>query len=277
MKHLQGKFSGYGNLDIHYQCWLPAGKPKALLVVVHGLAEHSGRYAGLARYFTARDYAVYSFDHRGHGKSEGQQGHVERFRHYLNDLNTFLKTVPDNNHNARVFLIGHSMGGMIAAIYAIHHQQEFAGLVLSGATISLASNPSLMITAAANLLSLLSPKTGVTLIDASAISRDTTVVDSYVNDPLVYRGKISARLGTELMKMIRKLPQQMPEINLPALIMHGTADRLSDPKGSEMLHQRISSRDKTLTLYDGFYHEIFNEPGHEQVFADIENWLAARL
>lgn len=275
MKHREGKFSGYKNLNLYYQCWLPTGKPKALLVVIHGLAEHSGRYGNMARYFTAKGYAVYSYDHRGHGKSEGQHGYVERFRYYLNDLNTFLNTVYGNHRDAKVFLVGHSLGGTIATAYAVHHQEEFAGLILSGATIKIGSNPSLMLIAAANMLSLFLPKIGVTVIDASAISKDDSVVDSYVNDPLVYRGKISARLGAELIRMTRKLPQQVPEINLPVLIMHGTADRLSDPTGSEMLYQRISSPDKTLKLYEGFYHEIFNEPGHEQVFADMETWLAA--
>ncbi len=101
-----------------------------------------------------------------------------------------------------------------------------------------------------------------------------TVVDAYVSDPFVYRGKISARLGGELIKTIRKLPPQLPEIRLPTLIMHGTADRLSHPEGSQMLYERIGSEDKTLKLYEGFYHEIFNEPGHEQVFSDMETWLA---
>ena len=102
-------------------------------------------------------------------------------------------------------------------------------------------------------------------------------MDAYVDDPLVYRGKIRARLGTELIKMMQILPNQMPEIYLPILIMHGTADRLSDPRGSEILYERVSSRDKTLKLYNGFYHEIFNEPGREQVFSDMESWLATHI
>ena len=118
---------------------------------------------------------------------------------------------------------------------------------------------------------------GIDVIDASAISQDKTVVDAYINDPLVYQGKIRARLGAELIKATQILLPQMPGIHLPILIMHGTADRLSDPKGSKILYDRVSSRDKTLKLYDGFYHEIFNEPGREQVFADVEAWLVARI
>ena len=121
------------------------------------------------------------------------------------------------------------------------------------------------------------PKMGLDVIDASAISQDKTVVDAYVDDPLVYRGKIRARLGAELIKAIQILLSQMSKIYLPILIMHGTADRLSDPRGSEILYDRVSSRDKTLKLYDGFYHEIFNESGREQVFSDMESWLATHI
>ena len=124
---------------------------------------------------------------------------------------------------------------------------------------------------------MLLPKMGISVLDASAISQDKAVVDAYVNDPLVYRGKIRARFGAEVLNTMQKLPCQMPKINLPILIMHGTADRLSDPEGSQMLYDRVNSRDKTLKLYEGFYHEIFNEPGREQVFADMEDWLATHI
>jgi alpha-beta hydrolase superfamily lysophospholipase len=125
----------------------------------------------------------------------------------------------------------------------------------------------------AGLVSALAPKMGVTLLDASAISRDQAVVDAYVNDPLVFRGKIPARTGAELARMWKQLPEQMPKIKLPILIMHGFADRLSDPRGSQLLFERVGSKDKTLKLYDNCYHEICNEPEHDQVLADMEAWL----
>ena len=124
---------------------------------------------------------------------------------------------------------------------------------------------------------MLLPKMGATVIDAAAISQDQAVVDAYVNDSLVYRGKIRARTGAELLKTMQELPPQMPEISLPILIMHGTADKLGNPEGSQLLYERARSKDKTLKLYEGFYHEIFNEPGREQVFRDMEAWLAARV
>jgi alpha-beta hydrolase superfamily lysophospholipase len=118
---------------------------------------------------------------------------------------------------------------------------------------------------------------GVTVLDATAISQDKAVVDAYVNDPLVYRGKVTARLGAELLRTIDKLPSLIPEINLPIIIMQGTEDRLCNPEGSPMLYDLVGSRDKTLKLYEGFHHEIFNEPGHLQVMADVEAWLATRV
>lgn len=273
MKHRDGKFRGYNNLNLYYQCWLPPGDPKAILLVVNGLAEHSGRYANLANYFVPRGYAVYSYDHRGHGRSEGLRCYVERFSEYIADLETFVTLVRHEHGHARIFIIGHSMGGTIAIAYAVHHQHEIAGLLLSGATLKTGPTVSPLLIAMAGILSRLVPKAGTTILDASAISRDRAIVNAYVNDPLVYRSRIRVRLGAELIKTMRELPSKMPEIALPVLIMHGESDRLADPKGSQMLFERVGSKDKALKLYKGFYHEIFNEPGHEQVFKDIKTWL----
>ncbi len=277
MKHIEGKFKGLGDLNLYYQCWLPSNEPKAVLLVVPGLAEHSGRYLNIVNHFVPKGYAVYGLDQRGHGKSQGRRGYVERFSYFVSDLKTFLDIIRSKHHDAKIFITGHSVGGTIATAYAVQHQNEFHGLILSAATLKVGASVSPGLIVVARILSLLVPKIGLYVIDASAISRDKAVVDAYVDDPLVYRGKIRARLGTELIKAMQTLPSQMSELNLPILIMHGTADRLSDPRGSEILYARVNSGDKTLKLYDGFYHEIFNEPGRKQVFADMEAWLAKRI
>jgi len=277
MKYIEGKFEGCNNLSLYYQSWLPASEPRAVLLVVHGLAEHSGRYLNLVDHFVPRGYAVYGLDQRGHGKSPGLRGYVERFSYFVDDLKTFLGVVRSKHRDTRIFIVGHSVGGTIATACAVHHQDDFDGLILSGATLKAGASVSSGLIMVARILSLLLPKMGLDVIDASAISRDKAVVDAYVADPLVYRGKIRARLGAELLKAMQILPGQMPKIDLPILIMHGTADRLSNPEGSEILYDRVSSGDKTLKLYDGFYHEIFNEPGREQVFADMEAWLDIHL
>jgi len=275
MRHIEGEFPGYQDLNLYYQGWLPSNKPRALLLVAHGLAEHSGCYLNLVNHFVPQGYAIYSFDYQGHGKSPGLPGYIERFSYYINDLQVFGDMVRKKHKNTKFFLLGHSMGGTIAITYAIKHQDGLDGLLVSGATLQVGASVSPVMILAARILSRLLPKAGLDVIDATAISRDQDVVAAYVNDPLVYRGKIRARLGAEFIKATQKLLPQMAQINLPLLIMHGTADRLSEPSGSQILYQRVSSRDKTLKLYDGFYHEIFNEPGRQQVFADIEAWLDA--
>jgi alpha-beta hydrolase superfamily lysophospholipase len=281
MEHAEGTFRGLKGLDLYYQRWLPADKPRVLLLVAHGWAEHSGRYMNLVDYFVPKGYAVYALDHRGHGKSEGARGYVKRFSDYLDDLGTFIEIVRKERGDLKIFLVGHSVGGTIAIAYTALHPDKLAGLILSGAYLhtgsSLSSGRAALMIPFARILSKVAPRMGVSVLDASAICQDEAVVDAYVNDPLVYRGKITCRLGAETLTTSRNLPAQMRKITLPILIMHGTADKLSDIAGSQLLYDSVSSNDKTLKLYAGFWHEIFNEPGRNQVFADMETWLAYRI
>lgn len=275
MEHREGSFNGQRGIRLYYQAWLPTGSPRTVLLVVHGLAEHGGRYANLASYFVPKGYAVYSFDYCGHGKSGGLRCYVHCFSDYLDDLHSFVDIIRKEQSGGRIFLVGHSMGGTIAVAYAAEHQQELAGMVISAPTVKMGSSVSPVDKLMAPVLSALAPKMGVAAIDASAISRDKAVVTAYVNDPLVYRGKIRARLGAEMLKVMQQLPSIIPRITLPTLIMQGTADRLSNPEGSRMLYGLLGSPDKTLKQYEGFYHEIFNEPGHEQVLTDMADWLTS--
>ena len=277
MKNTEGTFKGLKDLDLYYQAWLPDKDPKTVLLVVHGLAEHIGRYKNLVNYFVPRGYAIYGLDLRGHGKSQGLKGYVEHFSGYLDDLRTFSDMVRRENAGKKIFMVGHSMGGLIATAYVIEHQDELAGLVLSAASLKVGSSISPATIAMAKVLSVIAPKMGVAVLDASTISRDKAVVDAYVNDPLVYRGKTTARLGAELINTIQKLPDQIAKVTLPILIMYGSTDQLSNPEGSNMLYEKVSSKDKSLKVYDGLYHEIFNEPEHEKVMADMEAWLSARI
>ena len=277
MKHTEDTFKGDKGLNLFYQCWLPDKKPKAVLLVVPGAAEHGGRYTNLVNYFVPKDYAVCALDTQGHGKSEGVRCYVDKFSDYIDDIKIFFDIIHQKYADRKVFLVGHSMGATIAVAYVVQHQRDLAGLIISGMFLKPGSSISPVLKPVAPLISFLFPKMGVTVLDATAISQDKAVVDAYVNDPLVHRGKITARLGVELIKTVDRLPSQMPAINLPILIMHGTADRLCKPEGSQMLYGLVGSRDKTLKLYEGFHHEIFNEPGHLQVMADVEAWLATRI
>jgi alpha-beta hydrolase superfamily lysophospholipase len=277
MKQISGKLKGQGNLNLFYQGYLPTESPIAVLLIIHGLAEHIGRYMNIVDYFVPRGYAIYGFDQRGHGQSEGMRGYVERFSYYIDDTKAFFDIVRGEHPSKSFFILGHSVGGLIATTYSLNYPNELDGLILSGATIKPGESLSPVKIMLARLFSKVIPKVGIDVIDASAISQDQAVVKEYINDPLVYRGKISSRLGAELIKAMQVLTNHISNIQLPILIMSGSVDRLSNPEGSRFLYNRISSIDKTIKFYDGFYHEIFNEPRRNQVFNDMENWLNYHL
>jgi len=277
MSHSEGTFEGAGGRSIFYQYWRPESEPRAVLLVAHGAAEHSGRYAGFAAYFVSRGFAVAALDHPGHGRSEGARCRIDRFDDYLATLRLFHLRVAADFSPAPVFLVGHSMGGLISANYLLQHQGELAGCVLSGPAIKTALEPGALQLLLLRILSALAPGAGALQLDAGGVSRDPAVVEAYVNDPLVYHGKLPARLVTELFAGMRRVQQRAAEITLPLLLLHGEADSLTDPEGSRFLAVRAGSADKTLTIYPGLYHEIFNEPERETVLADVLAFCERRL
>jgi alpha-beta hydrolase superfamily lysophospholipase len=277
MKHSDGRFTGTGNRSIYFQYWEPELTPRAVLLVVHGLGEHSTRYQPLAHYFTGNNYAVAALDHNGHGYSEGRPGYVNSFNDYLTDLGLFHRQLAARFTGVPMFLLGHSMGGLIAGNYLLQHQQDFVGGILSGPAIMSDQQPGRVQMGLLRLLALLAPRLGMLKLDAEGVSRDPEVVRQYVEDPLVFHGKLSARLVRELFAGMTAIQAGAPTITLPMLILHGGADVLTAPAGSRFLHEHISSSDKSLTIYPGLYHEIFNEPEHAAVFAQVLEWCDTRL
>ena len=277
MKHQQGYFKTKGSADIYHQCWLPEETPKAVLLVVHGLAEHSGRYMNLVNFFLPLGYGVYALDHLGHGKSDGQRVYVERFQDHVATLKTFVNQVKEWQPDTPLFMIGHSMGGLIAAGFLLDYQRDLSGAVLSSPGIKAPDSLSPAVIFAGKLLSILMPRTGVSQLDARGISRDPAVVEAFVNDPLVYKGKVTARLGGEILKTMSQVLKQAASICLPLLIAQAGKDALVDPLGAQLLHDQVGSTDKTLKIYEGLFHEIFNEPEHLQVLEDLHLWLQAHL
>lgn len=273
MKHEEGTFSGAREAHIFHQSWLPDGDVKAVLLVVHGLGEHSGRYMNLVNRFVPLGYAVYALDHIGHGKSEGQRVFVERFSDFTTTLNQFLDLVSAQQPGKPVFLFAHSMGGLIGCTYLLEHQARLAGAVISAPAIKVSESVSPATILAGRALSLLAPRAGLLALDASAICSDPAVVQAYINDPLVYNGKVTARLAAEMLGAMQRVTREVNTIRLPLLVLQGSADRLVDPGGSKMLFEQSSSGDKTLKVYEGYYHEVINEPGREQVLDDIAAWL----
>ncbi len=277
MNHHEGHFKSIRDNNIYYQYWLPEGEPKAVLLVAHGIAEHSGRYMNVVNHFVPAGYAVYGIDHIGHGKSDGKRVYVERFQDYTATLKIYFDMVRGWQPKNPIFLVGHSMGGLISAAYLLEHQNELAGAVLSGPGIKVSDNISKAVILAGKILSVAMPKAGIIQLDAKDICRDPVVVDAYVNDPLVYTGKITARLGAEMLKAMQHVTESAAEIKLPLMIVQGGGDKLVDPSGAQLLYDSVSSEDKTIKIYDGFYHEVFNEPGHEQVLNDVAGWVEGHL
>ena len=274
IQHSDDWFDGAHGVRLYSQSWRPQRQPRAAVVVVHGLFEHSGRYVSLADYLVPLGIAVASFDHRGHGRSQGLRGYVNRFSDYLDDLGTFCRSVSEKYPEIPTFIFGHSVGGTIAASYFADHQHDFAGCILSAATTMPGESVTRSSIVLARALSAVLPRIGVSFIDPWAISRDQRVVDAYLEDPLVYRGKIRARLGAELINEIeRSLPSKAEKIEAPILLLHGRLDRLSNVEGSSRFFELVNSKDKSLKYYDGLYHELLNEPERAQVLADIGLWI----
>jgi len=277
MNHIEGDFKGVRNTKTYYQAWLPEGKVKAVLLIIHGLGEHCGRYMNVVNHFVPLGYAVYGYDHIGHGKSEGMREVVERFEDYTNTLTVYCEMVKSWQAGKPLFLVGHSMGGLITSCYLLDHQIDFRGAVISAPLVKASGNISQVTIFMGKILSALAPKMGLLPVDARSISRDPEVVKAYVSDPLVFHGKTPARLAAELLKAMRRVTAEADKITLPFFVVQGNADRLVDPAGAQMLYDQASSKDKAIRIYEGYYHEVFNEPEHGRVLKDVETWLAAHI
>jgi acylglycerol lipase len=270
----EGSFNGAGGVAIHWQAWVPDGDPRAIVVVAHGAGEHAGRYEHVAARLVVEGYAVYAIDHRGHGRSEGARALIDRMDNAVGDLDALVLLAAAEHPSVPVFLLGHSMGGAIAVSYALEHQDHIAGLILSAPLAALAAAPP-PVRVAARVLSALTPRLPLFPIDPELVSRDPAVVKAYIEDPLNHHAKLPVRTVAEMAAAIDSFPGRVQAITVPTLIMYGTADRLCPPEGSVMLGARIGSADKTITPYEGLYHEILNEPEQGRVLDEISGWLGA--
>jgi alpha-beta hydrolase superfamily lysophospholipase len=203
--------------------------------------------------------------------------YVERFDDYTSTLKIYFDMIHHWQSDRPIFLVGHSMGGLISAVYLLDYQTELAGAVLSGPVVKVPSNITSVTLLMGKILSALIPRFGLLGLDANGVSRDPMVVKAYVNDPLVHTGKTTARLSNEMLKAMQHVSGQAAEITLPIMIVQGSADKLVDPAGAQMLYDTVSSADKEIRIYDGFYHEVLNEPQHDKVLHDVEMWLESHL
>lgn len=262
---------------LHITHWLPAGRPKAVVLLAHGYAEHAGRYQHVAKRLTDAGYAVYAIDHWGHGKSDGTPGFVPRFPAFTDGLAELLTLVEVNHGDTPRLLLGHSMGGLISTLFLIERQSAFVAAALSGPAIVPGAPPSRFTIWISRFLSRFFPRLGVLALDANGVSRDPAVVAAYLADPLVYTGKIGARLGKEFMDAMAAAQAGAPKITLPILLQHGEKDSLAAVAGSQYLFDHVGSADKTLKIYPGLFHEIYNEPERDAVLDDLVGWFDAHV
>ena len=277
MEHREGIFQGVGGLDLYYQCWGPGGERRAVLAIVHGFGEHSGRYMNIVNHLTLRSYVVYGFDQRGHGRSPGQRGHINAWEEYRGDIKSFLNLIGEQELNLPVFLLGHSMGALVALDYLIRQPAGLRGAIISGAPIEPTGAAKPFLVALARLLSRIWPHFSLPLgLDTSALSRDPAVVKAYEADPLVH-GMTTVRWGTETLATIEWVKAHVAEVKIPILLIHGGADRLNSPNGSRSFFEKVAFSDKELKVYPGNFHEPHNDLDHQQVVNDIEQWLERHL
>jgi acylglycerol lipase len=248
-------FQGAGTGQLFARSWRPTDAVRGLFVIVHGFKAHSGRYLAVAEELVQHGLAVYAMDLRGHGKSEGERYWVDSFDDYVNDLEKFVAMARVREPGVPVFIFGHSAGGVVASLYAARHQQDLAGLISEDFAFEL----------------------HVLNIPDEAFSRDPAVLESMKHDPLIIQTPGPSQTLAAMVRADEQLKYLIPEIALPVLIMHGTADTAVKPHGSQRFFDEVGSRDKTLHMYDGFHHDPLHDLGRARVMADLITWVTGRL
>lgn len=279
MLHRQDWFQGCKE-KLYEQSWHPDRKdvpPICTLILVHGLAEHSGRYLRQAKELVQHRIEVFAYDQIGHGQSGGERAFMHRFDDLVTDLETFVSRVQHRNQGRPVFIMGHSMGGAVVAKFLMTRRpQDIRGWIFSSAALKISDSVSGLLRAVAPVIGALMPRLSTQKLPAHLISRDEAEVAAYVNDPLNYVGGTRARTGSEILKACQFFEAHFHEVVAPLLIFHGTADELTDPEGSRRFYERAASLDKTFIPYEGYYHETMNDLGREAVLQNLIQWITER-
>ena len=262
----------------YQRSWLPP-EPSRVMVLVHGFAEHTGRYDEMAMYFAERGFAVHGYDQAGHGRTAGPRGHVDRFERLMEELDRFVGLVTQDHPGLPITLVGHSMGGLVAAATAAFAKPPVDRIVLSGALLELSENGGLrrrLSLVAARMLSVAAPRMGfATGLEPEGLSRDPEVVRRYREDPYV-EDRMSARFAAGLNEAVARVGSAAALVDRPVLLLHGEADPICSPQGSRAFHAglipAVASR-SPLRLYPELRHEIFQEPEREEIWQEILAWL----
>lgn len=278
----QDRFSSFDGTKIHYRRISPRKGTCYTALLIHGLGEHAGRYNNLYHHFVPRGYEFFAPDLRGHGLSEGKRGHIFSFDEFTRDIDYLRQKIGSAKpgtctlEGGADLLIGHSMGGLIALRYALDHQDEFRAVIVTGPLLDIAVKVPAWQESMGKIMSKIAPKfTMGNGLDPNGLSRNPAVVKAYIDDPLVH-DRVSARWFTEITATMDYVHANAGKLKIPILIMHGSADSLAGPKGSEKFIANCGSADKELKIYDGAFHELYNETNYREVLDYLEAWLKKR-
>ncbi|MBO6575512.1 MAG: lysophospholipase [Rhodothermales bacterium] len=263
--------SSSGENPLHFRLIEPTIALQGAVVVSHGYAEHSGRYGHVARAMADSGFGVLLYDHRGFGRSPGRPAFIARISRLVEDLGHMLTAARSAWTDVPVVLFGHSMGGLIATLYALRNPGAVDGLILSSPLLK--SSEAAILQRFATVIGEVAPRLPTIKMDRSAISRETDVVEQANADPLNYHGRIPARTGAEFIRGMREVEREGHRLDMPLLVFHGTADRLTDPDGSAELYARASTDHKQLSLFEGAYHETFNDLDRDRVIEGVVTWM----
>ncbi len=267
---------GADGVRLREQFWA-ASAPRAEVVLHHGLWDYSDYYAPFAAALAQHGYAVTAFDMRGHGRSDGPRYQVGDFKEYLADLDIVLKRVAGRAEGRPIFIVGHSLGGLVSTLYGIDHPKGIVrGYVISGAGLKEGHDVTPLLKAIVPVLGALLPGLPSYKPDFDYGSRDTAVMRRKRQDPLIDQKGLPARAGAAGLRAIARAQADMEKFAAPVLILHGTEDRWTNSEGSRQLAVRAAAQDKTLKLYEGFYHELLTDIEKERVWKDIMDWIDAR-
>jgi len=274
LEHGEATVRGARRTTLYAQWWRPCGPPRGVVAIVHGLKDHSARYGTFAERLVGRGFAVHAFDLRGHARSEGPPAWVDAFDDYVEDLDAFVRCVRGREGAAPLFVFGHGMGGSIATLWQLERRKTVAGLILSGAALQ--PRPAPDEARATRWLSALAPRARILQLDVRQASRDRSTVEDSLRDTLVSQPPAPARTAKELLDAMERIEARAPELSVPLLVMHGSADVVNNPEGSRRLVARAGSPDKQLYVYDGLAHDLVHEPERARVVRDVGEWLKDR-
>lgn len=268
-------YESVGDVKIFFRSWRPEGTPRAILVMCHGVNSHGGQYLWSGEQFAKAGLVVYALDLRGRGKSDGERFYVENVSEYVADVAGVIRIAKSRDPGLPVFLLGHSAGGVVSATYTLDNQKELAGFICESFAFQVYA-PGFAL-AAIKGLSHIAPRLPVLKLPLEAFTRDPDALAALKADPLIANENQPAATVAALVRADERLHDEFPKITIPVLIMHGTADKATVPAGSQFFFDTVGSKDKTLKLYEGHFHDLLNDTGKEKVAADIGAWIDKHL